>query len=46
MGHVDLESMEPYQHHELDSLRRAIDQRNRQKTLVRFAGIGSERLNR
>jgi integrase len=31
MGHVDVKSMEPYQHQELDSLRVAIDQRNRQR---------------
>ncbi len=29
MGHVDIKSMEPYQHHEIDSLREAIDRRNR-----------------
>jgi hypothetical protein len=28
MGHVDLKSMEPYQHHELETLREAINQRN------------------
>ena len=28
MGHVDLKSMEPYQHHDLASLRAAINQRN------------------
>jgi len=28
MGHVDIKSMEPYQHHEIDSLREAIDRRN------------------
>lgn len=32
MGHVDVKSMEPYQHQELDSLCQAIDQRNRQRT--------------
>jgi hypothetical protein len=31
MGHVDVKSMEPYQHQELDSLRVAIDQRNSQR---------------
>ena len=28
MGHVDLKSMEPYQHHDLASLRQAINMRN------------------
>jgi integrase len=28
MGHVDTKSMEPYQHHNLDSLRTAINRRN------------------
>ncbi len=28
MGHVDLKSMEPYQHHDLAALREAINQRN------------------
>jgi integrase len=28
MGHVDLQSMKPYQHHRLDPLREAIDRRN------------------
>ena len=36
MGHADLKSMEPYQHQELEPLRVAINQRNRQKSLVRF----------
>jgi integrase len=31
MGHADLKSMEPYQHQELEPLRRAINQRNRRK---------------
>lgn len=31
MGHVDLKSMEPYQHQELEPLRQIIDQRNRRK---------------
>ena len=28
MGHVDTKSMEPYQHHDLSTLRKAIDHRN------------------
>ena len=28
MGHVDMKSMEPYQHHRLDPLREVIDRRN------------------
>ena len=31
MGHVDLKSMEPYQHQELEPLREIINQRNRRK---------------
>jgi site-specific recombinase XerC len=31
MGYVDLKSMEPYQHQELERLREIIDQRNRRK---------------
>ena len=31
MGHVDLKSMEPYQHHELEPLREIINQRNPRK---------------
>jgi len=31
MGHVDLKSMEPYQHQELEQLREVINQRNRRK---------------
>jgi hypothetical protein len=31
MGHVDLKSMEPYQHHELEPLREIINQRNQRK---------------
>ena len=31
MGHVDLKSMEPYQHQELDPLREAINERNRER---------------
>ncbi len=31
MGHVDLKSMEPYQHQELDPLRDAINERNRER---------------
>jgi hypothetical protein len=29
MGHVDLKSMEPYQHQELEPLRAVINERNR-----------------
>jgi hypothetical protein len=36
MGHADLKSMEPYQHQELEPLRVAINQRNGEKSLVRF----------
>jgi hypothetical protein len=32
MGHVDLKSMEPYQHHDLTALRKAINQRNQHPT--------------
>jgi hypothetical protein len=43
MGHVDLKSMEPYQHQELEPLREAINQRNQRKklgqVLVRFSKI-------
>src|ERR1700733_9958873 len=31
MGHVDIKSMEPYQHHELEPLREIINQRNQRK---------------
>jgi hypothetical protein len=31
MGHVDLKSMQPYQHQELEPLRAAINQRNRSR---------------
>ena len=31
MGHVDLKSMEPYQHQDLEPLREAINQRNLRK---------------
>jgi integrase len=31
MGHVDLKSMEPYQHQELEPLRQIINQRNQRK---------------
>ena len=33
MGHVDLQSMKPYQHHRLDPLREAIDRRNQENGL-------------
>ena len=33
MGHVDLQSMKPYQHHRLDPLRDAIDRRNEENKL-------------
>jgi hypothetical protein len=36
MGHVDLKSIEPYQHRELEPLREAINQRSQRKNLVRF----------
>jgi len=39
MGHVDLKSKEPYQHQELEPPREIIDQRNRQKSVVRFYEI-------
>jgi integrase len=35
MGHADLKSMEPYQHHELEPLRIAINQRNQRKKFGR-----------
>ena len=38
MGHVDLKSMEPYQHQELEPLREIIDQRNRQKKFGQVFG--------
>ena len=33
VGHVDLKSMEPYQHQELEPLRAAISQRSERKKL-------------
>jgi integrase len=33
MGHVDLKSMEPYQHQELEPLREAINERNRNRSV-------------
>jgi integrase len=38
MGHVDLKSMEPYQHQELEPLREIIDQRNRRKKFGQVFG--------
>ena len=38
MGHVDLKSMEPYQHQELEPLREIIDQRNRKKKIGQVFG--------
>jgi hypothetical protein len=40
MGHADLKSMEPYQHQELEPLRRAIKQRNRRKPFGQDFGKG------
>jgi hypothetical protein len=37
MDHVDLKSMDPYQHQELELLREVINQRNQRKSLVRFS---------
>jgi integrase len=34
MGHADIKSMEPYQHHELDQLVEAVNQRNTSRTPV------------
>jgi len=38
MGHVDLKSMEPYQHQELEPLRAIIDQRNQRKKFGQVFG--------
>ena len=38
MGHVDLKSMEPYQHQELEPLREIINQRNRRKQFGQVLG--------
>ena len=38
MGHVDLKSMEPYQHQELEPLREIINQRNRRKQFGQVFG--------
>jgi hypothetical protein len=38
MGHVDLKSMEPYQHQEPEPLREAINQRNQRKKLGQLFG--------
>jgi len=38
MGHVDLKSMEPYQHHELEPLREIINQRNQRKKFGQVFG--------
>jgi GMP synthase PP-ATPase subunit len=38
MGHVDLKSMEPYQHQELEPLREIIDQRNQRKKFGQVFG--------
>jgi hypothetical protein len=37
MDHVDLKSMDPYQHQELEPLPEVINQRNQRKSLVRFS---------
>jgi site-specific recombinase XerD len=38
MGHVDLKSMEPYQHQELEPLREVINQRNQRKKFGQVFG--------
>jgi hypothetical protein len=38
MGHSDLNSMEPYQHQELEPLRHAINQRNSRKQFGQVFG--------
>jgi integrase len=38
MGHVDLKSMEPYQHQELEPLRQIINQRNQRKKVGQVFG--------
>jgi len=38
MGHVDLKSMEPYQHQKLEPLRDAINERNRRKKFGQVFG--------
>ena len=38
MGHVDLKSMEPYQHQELEPLRAAINERNARKKFGQVFG--------
>jgi hypothetical protein len=38
MGHVDLKSMEPYQHQELEPLREIINQRNQRRKFGQVFG--------
>jgi len=45
MGHVDLKSMEPYQHQELEPLRQIIDQRNQRKKFGQVFGQVLENVN-
>lgn len=42
MGHVDVQSMKPYQHHRLDPLREVIDRRNKANGLRHVLRHGSE----
>lgn len=42
MGHVDVQSMKPYQHHSLDPLREVIDRRNEANGLRHVLRHGSE----
>jgi site-specific recombinase XerD len=41
MGHVDLKSMEPYQHQELEPLRAAINERNQAREERKAHVVGS-----
>lgn len=41
MGHVDLKSMEPYQHQELEPLRAAINERNQARKERKAQVVGS-----
>jgi len=42
MGHATLKSMEPYQHHEIDAVRNAINRRNEQHGLDGLMNMGSD----
>lgn len=46
MGHADIQSMKPYQHHRLDPLREAIDRRNTANRFVPAATAPFEQRDR